>query len=329
MKFLITLLCVFALVSCNQKNASPFQKNKVVIAHRGASGYLPEHTLEAKAMAYAMHPDYIEQDIVLSKDNVPIVYHDIYLDKTTDVAKKFSDRKRKDGRYYVIDFTYEELLSLKVMERFDLKTGEQVYPNRFPKNKSSFNLHSLQDEIELIQGLNHSTGNDIGIYPEIKNPKFHIENDKDISKIILNILTKYKYENKKDNCILQCFDPNELERIRTELNSNLRLVQLIEMPKNFQELTHISGYADGLGPWYKNLISENETEKVVFNSLIKDAHKLGMFVHPYTFRVDDFSGFSSFKHMVKAILFEANADGGFTDFPDIMRNISTDQSSFE
>ena len=237
--------------------------------------------------------------MVLSKDNIPIVYHDIYLDKTTDVAKKFSDRKRKDGRYYVIDFTYEELLSLKVMERFDLKTGEQVYPNRFPKNKSSFNLHSLQDEIELIQGLNHSTGNDIGIYPEIKNPKFHIENDKDISKIILNILTKYKYENKKDNCILQCFDPNELERIRTELNSNLRLVQL------------------------------NETEKVVFNSLIKDAHKLGMFVHPYTFRVDDFSGFGSFKHMVKAILFEAKADGGFTDFPDIMRNLSTDQPSFE
>lgn len=325
MKFLITLLFVFTLVSCNQKNRSPFQKNKVVIAHRGASGYLPEHTLEAKAMAYAMHPDYIEQDLVLSKDNVPIVYHDIYLDKTTDVAKKFSDRKRNDGRYYVIDFTYEELLSLKVMERFDLKTGKQIYPNRFPKDRSSFKLHSLQDEIELIQGLNHSTGNDIGIYPEIKNPKFHYENDKDISKIILNILTQYKYQNKKDNCILQCFDTNELERIRTELNSNLRLVQLIENPKNFQELTHISSYADGVAPWYKNLISKNRVEKIIFNSLINDAHKLGMFVHPYTFRVDEFSEFSSFKHMVKAILFEADADGGFTDFPDIMRNLSTDQ----
>jgi len=325
MKFLITLLFVFTLVSCNQKNRSPFQKNKVVIAHRGASGYLPEHTLEAKAMAYAMHPDYIEQDLVLSKDNVPIVYHDIYLDKTTDVAKKFSDRKRNDGRYYVIDFTYEELLSLKVMERFDLKTGKQIYPNRFPKDRSSFKLHSLQDEIELIQGLNYSTGNNIGIYPEIKNPKFHYENDKDISKIILNILTEYKYQNKKDNCILQCFDTNELERIRTELNSNLRLVQLIEIPKNLQELTHISSYADGLAPWYKNLISENINEKIIFNSLINDAHKLGMFVHPYTFRVDEFSGFSSFKHMVTAILFEADADGGFTDFPDIMRNLSTNQ----
>ena len=73
----------------------------------------------------------------------------------------------------------------------------------------------------------------------------------------------------------------------------------------------------------------NRTVRVVFNSLIKDAHKLGMFVHPYTFRVDDFSGFGSFKHMVKAILFEAKADGGFTDFPDIMRNLSTDQPSFE
>ena len=91
MKFLITLLCVVAMVSCNQRNVSPFQKNKVVIAHRGASGYLPEHTLEAKAMAYAMHPDYIEQDLVLSKDNIPIVYHDIYLDNSTDDTYKFCD----------------------------------------------------------------------------------------------------------------------------------------------------------------------------------------------------------------------------------------------
>ena len=69
----------------------------LVIAHRGASGYLPEHTLEAKAHAHALGADYLEQDLVLSKDDVPVVLHDIYLDTVSDVAKKFPDRKRADG----------------------------------------------------------------------------------------------------------------------------------------------------------------------------------------------------------------------------------------
>ena len=78
---------------------------KIVIAHRGASGYLPEHTMASKAMAYAMQPDFLEQDLVLSKDDVPIVIHDIHLETLTNVKEKFPDRKREDGSYYVIDFT--------------------------------------------------------------------------------------------------------------------------------------------------------------------------------------------------------------------------------
>ena len=85
---------------------------KIVIAHRGASGYLPEHTMESKSMAHAMNVDFIEQDLVLSKDDVPIVIHDIYLDDITDVSKKFPARKRKDNRFYVIDFTFNELQTL-------------------------------------------------------------------------------------------------------------------------------------------------------------------------------------------------------------------------
>ena len=136
---------------------------KIVIAHRGASGYLPEHTMASKAMAYAMQPDFLEQDIVLSKDNVPIVIHDIHLDTVTDVAVKFPDRKRKDGSYYVIDFMFKELLELNVTERIDPNTGKVVYKNRFPLRKSTFKLHCLQDEIEMIQGLNKSTGNIINV----------------------------------------------------------------------------------------------------------------------------------------------------------------------
>lgn len=227
--FLTLTIIFFGCNSAPKKNSK--KDKKIVVAHRGASGYLPEHTMEAKAMAYAMYPDFIEQDLVLSKDNVPIVIHDIELDDVTDVAQKFPIKKREDGRFYVIDFTFDELQQLNVTERFDPKTGKQFYKNRFPKDKGNFKLHSLQQEIELIQGLNKSTGNNIGIYPEIKNPRFHHKNGKDIAKITLQILSDYGYKTKKDNCIFQCFDAKELKRVRKELKSDLFLVQLLSSKK--------------------------------------------------------------------------------------------------
>jgi glycerophosphoryl diester phosphodiesterase len=204
-------------MSCNTKkvqtNSEPNKNNKIVIVHRGASGYLPEHTLPEKAMAYAMNVALIEQDIVLSKDNVPVIIHDIHLETVTDVAVKFPNRKREDGRFYVIDFTFEELKELNVSERYNPTSNKVVYPNRFPLNTSIFKLHSLQEEIELIQGLNKSTGKNIEIYPEIKEPNFHQKEGEYISKIVLEVLTNYSYKTKKDNCILQCFDTKELKRI--------------------------------------------------------------------------------------------------------------------
>ena len=291
---------------------------KIVIAHRGASGYLPEHTLEAKAMAHAMNVDFIEQDLVLSKDNVAIVIHDIYLDDVTNVATKYPDRKRKDNRYYVIDFTFEELKKLKVTERFNPKTGEQVFKNRFPIWKGNFKLHSLQEEIELLQGLNKSTGKNIGIYPEIKEPEFHKKEGKNLTKVVLKVLADYGYKTKNDNCILQCFDALELERIRIELKSELFLVQLMEFPEETKKLNHFATYADGIGPWYKQILDKKIDGKFTFTSLVSDAHKLGLKVHSYTFRADALVEFTSFKQMMQTLLIDANVDGAFTDFPDLV-----------
>ncbi|TVZ56126.1 glycerophosphoryl diester phosphodiesterase [Lutibacter sp. Hel_I_33_5] len=293
-------------------------KQKIVIAHRGASGYLPEHTIEAKAMAHAMNVDFIEQDLVLSKDDVPIVIHDIYLDDVTDVAEKFPTRKRKDNRFYVIDFTFEELKTLQVSERFDPKTGEQIYKNRFPKNTGNFKLHSLQDEIELIQGLNKSTHKNIGIYPEIKEPEFHKKEGKNLSETVLKVLSDYGYKTKKDNCILQCFDAKELERIRVKLKSELFLVQLIEFPEETKQLNYFATYADGIGPWYKQILDKKVDGKFTFTSLVFDAHELGLKVHSYTFRADALDEFSSFEEMMQTLLIEADVDGVFTDFPDLV-----------
>jgi len=291
---------------------------KIVIAHRGASGYLPEHTLAAKAMAYAMNPDYLEQDVALSKDDVPIVIHDIYLDDVTDVATAFPTRKRADGKFYVIDFTYAELLQLNVSERFDTNTGAAIFKNRFPLWKSHFKLHSLQDEIELIQGLNKSTGKNIGIYPEIKDPAFHRKSGKDISVIVLKILSDYGYKSKKDNCILQCFDAGELKRIRQELKSDLFLVQLTEFVEENAKLADFATYADGVGPYFKQLIGsfDPKTGKITFNDYVKNAHQLGMVVHAYTFRADQLEGIPNFEMLLDLAFNKANLDGIFTDFPD-------------
>ena len=317
MNKLFFLLSLFYTFNINAQNIVKSNTKKIVIAHRGASGYLPEHTMESKAMAYAMHPDYIEQDIVLSKDNVPIIIHDIYLDDVTNVLEVFPKKVRSDGRFYAIDFTYEELLQLNVTERFDKKSNKMVYPKRFPAGKSHFRLHSLQDEIEMIQGLNKSTGNNIGIYPEIKDPEFHLKNGKDISKIVLDILSDYGYKTKTDNCILQCFDSKELKRIRIELKSKLFLTQLIEFPEDEKLLSDYATYADAIGPWIKQLIKGfDKNGKVIYSDLVKDAHNLGLQVHAYTFRVDQLENIPTFEKLLEIGFIGAGIDGAFTDFPD-------------
>ncbi len=316
--FLLLLLIVLSYSSCNQSSKNQKMESKVVIAHRGASGYLPEHTMESKIMAHGMDVDFIEQDLVLSKDNVPIVIHDIYLDDVTNVSTIFPEKKREDNRFYVIDFTFEELKQLTVFERFNPKTGNQVYPNRFSKRTSNFKLHSLQEEIEVILELNEKTGKNIGIYPEIKAPSFHHKEGKDISKIVLEILSKYGYNSKKDNCILQCFDATELKRIRTELKSNLFLVQLIEHPKETKLLKDFATYVDGVGPWYKLLIADSKSEKIEYSNFVTEAHELGLKVHVYALREDDVKDYSNFNEMMNSLFFEANIDGVFTDFPDVV-----------
>ena len=305
--------------------SSPDLSDKIVIAHRGASGYLPEHTMESKAMAHAMNADYIEQDIVLSKDDVPIVIHDIYLEEVTDVALVYPERSREDGRFYVIDFSLAELMSLSVNERIDISTKNAVFPNRFPLKKSNFKLHTLEDEIELIQGTNKSTGKNIGIYPEIKNPGFHRKHDKDISKIVLQVLIKYGYSKKSDACILQCFDAKELQRIRQELDSDLFLTQLLEIPQSLDDLEKYAGYADAIGPSIEQLLinsfGKSLQEKKEF---IQRAHKLNLKVHAYTFRQDEHPNFENFEDLLNFGFNDLELDGVFTDFPDTVARFLED-----
>lgn len=233
MKTLATTLMTGILLAGSTLSFSAAAADKLVIAHRGASGYLPEHTLPAKAMAYAQGADYLEQDLVMTKDDRLVVLHDHYLDRVTDVAERFPQRARQDGRFYAIDFTLAEIKSLRFSEGFEPKDGKhvQTFPGRFPMGKSDFRIHTFEEEIEFVQGLNHSTGKNIGIYPEIKAPWFHHQEGKDIAASVLQVLKTYGYTRKQDKIYLQCFDANELKRIKHELEPkmgmDLKLVQLI------------------------------------------------------------------------------------------------------
>ncbi|MCP4510624.1 MAG: hypothetical protein GY826_29975, partial [Fuerstiella sp.] len=140
----------------------------LVIAHRGASGYLPEHTTEATALAHALGADFIEQDVVLSQDGVAVVFHDVTLEGITDVADVFPGRGR-NGRFYVFDFTLAELKQLNVSERYP--SGNNLEANgRFPQKTGRFRLSTLEEHLQLIRGLNVSRGRDVGVYVEIKQP---------------------------------------------------------------------------------------------------------------------------------------------------------------
>ncbi len=126
MKFKFKTLVAALALSATALGAYAQQSDKLVIAHRGASGYLPEHTLESKALAFGQQADYLEQDLAMTKDNRLIVIHDHFLDGLTDVAKKFPERKRADGRYYVVDFTLDEIKTLEMTENFEVKDGKQA-----------------------------------------------------------------------------------------------------------------------------------------------------------------------------------------------------------
>ena len=280
--------------------STPKLSDKIVIAHRGASGYVPEHTMESKAMAHAMNADYIEQDVVLSKDGIPIVIHDIYLEEVTDVELVYPERSREDGRFYVIDFNLDELTKLSVHERIDLSTKNAVFPNRYPLKKGNFRLHTLEEEIELIQGMNKSTGKNIGIYPEIKNPGFHRKHGKDISQIVLQVLTKNGYSKKSDACVLQCFDAKELQRIRQELGCDLFLTQLLEFPQSLDDLEKYTSYADAIGPSIEQLIMKSVGKSLQEKKeFIQRAHKLNLKVHAYTFRQDEHPNFENFEDLLE------------------------------
>jgi glycerophosphoryl diester phosphodiesterase len=315
----------------------------LVIAHRGASGYLPEGTLPAKALAAGMGADYVEHDVVMTRDDRLLVNHDLWLDNVSDVAERFPGRQREDGHFYVIDFDLDEILTLAVTERFNIVDGRQVpaFPDRFPLWKSDFRFHTLESEIEFLQGLRHSWGRDVGIFCELKSPWWHEQEGRDLPAAVYDVLARYGSRTREDRCRVMSFDSHALRRIREDIGPrsgvDLPLTQLIchtdghetyerlpdgtwanydyEWMLDPAQIGRVSEWADGIGPDIRMLLTHHRP--MAANDLTAAAHDAGLYVTPWTVRADDLPHCApDLPDLVRVLAEECRVDGIITDFPD-------------
>jgi glycerophosphoryl diester phosphodiesterase len=318
--------------------ASSPSADPIVIAHRGASGYLPEHTLAAKAAAHVMGADFIEQDVVLSRDGVPVVLHDIYLDSTTDVEQRFPARARKDGRYYAVDFDLDEIRQLRVHERTERGDSGRVlvsFPGRFPADLRLFTVPTLAEEIDLISGMDESRGRNTGLYIEFKAPNWHRSEGYDLVAAVMTVLQAKGYDKRPGQVFLQCFDDSTLRYLRHDLKTPLPLIQLIgendwledsavdyDYLQTPEGLADVASYADGIGPWIRHIYLERGAAgEIRLSELARHARDRGLLVHPYTFRSDQLpEGITSFDTLLELFIEQVKVDGLFTDFPDLVRD---------
>ncbi len=336
---LVFLTLLFAMPSLSEAAREPFW----VVAHRGASGYLPEHSSPAVALAHGFGADFIEPDLILSKDGVLAVVHDVILEESTNVAEIYPTRRRKDGHYYAIDFRWNELknLELRAREPYLSKETKESKDNsnrssaqkeqlewRFPKelNVSAMRIMSFEDYLNLVEGLNRSRNQNTKIIPELKEPEFHSKYGKDIVSAFFKVLKRHPYWG-PENVVIQSFDPRTLMRIRTGKLFDGKLLQLIEFENDGkgidyvrmltpEGLSEIATYAEYVGPSLKSLFAMTPDGKIKGSEILKILEKTSLKAIPYTHRTDQLPAIFDEEHLFKAIKRSSAIVGLFTDFPD-------------
>lgn len=255
----------------------------LIIAHRGASGYRPEHTLEAYALAIDMGANVIEPDLVFAKDGVLVARHDRYLSTTTDVSDhpEFASRKHVNddaadvenrGRadWWVEDFTLAELKTLR---------ARQPFPGRSKEFDGHFEIPAFDEVLALVARKSKDAGRSVGVYPETKHPGFYLTKGYDFERPLLNALQDFK----AGPVFIQSFEPEILKRLKGKTTA--KLVQLLYEKEPGAgpniPLEEISKYADGVGAAKSLIISNHD-----FNIFDIEANDLGLFVHFWTMRND-------------------------------------------
>lgn len=361
-----------ALAACGGNGQAPLPtldgKPALVVAHRGASGYIPEQTVEAYARAIEQGADAIEPDVVSTKDGVLIARHDPNLAFSTDVADhpEFAARKRKlsvDGDvqegWFASDFTLVEIKTLGGI------ATDAERPQQF---NGKYKIATVQEIIDMIK----KSGRNIVIYPETKNPTFHRQQGVPLEDKLLALLSSAGWSDASAPVFIQSFEPGSLKYMRSK-GSKLKMVQLIDAddvdlktgaltyaapydrPYDWAQagdkrmfsdmvtpagLAEIKTYADGIGPWKRYIVSvkgtldasgkvmdvngdgkinETDTTTQAPTTLVADAHKAGLFVHPYTFRNEKRRLAGNYKGdpvQEYKQFYAIGIDGLFTDFAD-------------
>lgn len=345
------------------------EPSPLVIGHRGASGYLPEHTLESYALAIELGADYVEPDLVATKDGHLIARHEPNLIATTNVSAlpQFAARKRTvmvdgvpDTGFFASDFTLAEIRQLRAV---------QAFGDREQGLNGQFGIPTLEEVIALVKRKSEEKGRRIGIYPETKHPTYHQGIGLALEDRLLAVLQKAGWNHRHAPVFIQSFETANLRYLRSR--TSVRLVQLVDandlnpdgsldFTKPYDKpydwvvsgraglfkdlltpagLAEVRTYADGVGPWKYYLIPSactlvngacsdvngdgavNEADRKLLpaTDIIANAHKLGLVVHPYTFRNEqrrlatDHAGNPVNEYLR---FFEAGVDGVFSDFAD-------------
>lgn len=276
----------------------------ILIAHRGASGDRPEHTLEAYQLAIDMGADFIEPDLVLTKDGVLVARHENEISGTTDVANhpEFAARKATkeiDGQnvtgWFTEDFTLAELRTLRARERLpDVRTANTAFDGQFL-------IPTFDEILDLAEKAGKARGRPVGVYPETKHPSYFSDLGLPHEAPLLAALAAHGLTEKASPVFIQSFEVGNLQALRHK--TNVRLIQLVDAESHPADrpdlaiaqmispagLAEIAGYADGIGP-DKSLVIPQAADGTLGQptDLVSAAHAVGLEVHPWTFRAENY-----------------------------------------
>jgi len=276
---------------------------KVLVAHRGASAYAPEHTAPAYHLAIEQGADYVEQDLAVTKDGVLVSIHDATLERTTNVEEVFPDRYTTDAkgqkRWFVADFTLAEIKRLDAGSWFDPKfAGERIL--------------TWDESIDVVGGR-------AGLYPELKTPELYRARGVDIAKVFADAIARRGFDTTRPvrgraPLVLQSFDVQavrDLARLLPDVPRTM-LIGSEGMAKEWlsspAQLKALATFATDLGP--AKTIVERHPE------VVRWAHDAGLTVTPYTFRSADTGTFADVTAEMRHFLYTLGVDAVFTDNPD-------------
>jgi glycerophosphoryl diester phosphodiesterase len=287
----------------------------LVIAHRGASGHRPEHTLAAYELAIRMGADYIEPDLVITKDGVLVARHENEIGATTDVRRRFPERRATkvvDGDtiegWFTEDFTLAELRTLRVRERERFRTM---------RYEGLYGVPTFEEVLTLAEREGRRRGRPVGLYPELKHPRYFRDIGLPLEERTLEALRRHDLDRCDAPVFIQSFDSTSLGRLRPL--TTVRLVQLVEDSAQVTPaaLREIATYADAVGVFRRLLVPAAAGAPPT--SVVRDAHAVGLEVHAWTLRPEPqflAPRYGSDPLAEVRELAALGVDGMFGDYPD-------------